>query len=89
MKTISKILNSDWFWSILAGLVFAFAIAHWCDAKAQRVTRQGNVFVQDSTSHKKAKDNPTFSGYYYLALDGTKYPIDCYLKQVYPKVQRD
>ena len=75
MKTILKILNNDWFWSILAGLVFAFAIAHWCDAKAQRVTRQGNVFVQDSTSHRFAKQNVTLTKYFYLASDGTKYPI--------------
>lgn len=49
----------------------------WCEkASAQSVTRQGNIFIQDtSKSVKIKKDNPTLTKYFYLASDGTKYPI--------------
>lgn len=39
------------------------------------VTRKGNVFVQDSSSNKIKKDNPTLTKYFYMTPDGTKYPI--------------
>ena len=44
-------------------------------AQAQKVTRVGNVFVQDTTSHKFKKQSVTLTKYYYMASDGTKYPI--------------
>lgn len=73
---MNKVLNSGWFWGIIAGLVFVVLLALWCNkAEAQSVTRQGNIFVQDTSSHKIAKDNPTLTKYFYLASDGTKYPI--------------
>ncbi|MEE3485696.1 MAG: hypothetical protein VZQ98_15425 [Bacteroidales bacterium] len=73
---MKKELDSSWLWGILVGLVFVFLLAYWCNkAEAQSVVRQGNVFVQDTSSHKIAKDNPTLTKYFYVASDGTKYPI--------------
>lgn len=73
---MNKVLNSGWFWGIITGLVFVSLLALWCNkAEAQSVVRQGNVFVQDTSSHKIAKDNPTLTKYFYVASDGTKYPI--------------
>ena len=74
---MNKVFNSGWFWGIITGLVFIFLLINWCNkASAQSVVRQGNVFVQDtSKSTKIKKDNPTLTKYFYLAADGTKYPI--------------
>lgn len=73
---MNKVFNSGWFWGIITGLVFIVLLVLWCNkAEAQSVVRQGNVFVQDTSSHKIAKDNPTLTKYFYLASDGTKYPI--------------
>lgn len=44
-------------------------------AQAQKVTRVGKIFVQDSTSHKFKKQSVTLTKYYYMTTDGTKYPI--------------
>lgn len=72
-----KLSNAiDWLLVGLAGAAMLLVFVLWCEkASAQSVTRQGNVFVQDTSSHKIAKDNPTLTKYFYLASDGTKYPI--------------
>lgn len=66
----------DWLLAIIAGLVFCFLFAHWCDAKAQSLTRKGNVFTQQTNPSNKIKKDTciVFSGYYY-EINGTKYPI--------------
>jgi hypothetical protein len=74
-QKINRILESGVFWGIVLGLMLMFLWMHH-EAKAQSVTRQGNVFVQDtSKSNKIQKDHPLLTKYYYLASDGTKYPI--------------
>ena len=60
---------------VIAALVFLCGIISPSNANAQSVTRQGNVFVQDSSSHKIKKDTATLTKYFYMAADGTKYPI--------------
>jgi hypothetical protein len=54
------------------GLLFFAAILQ---GYSQNVTRKGNVFIQDSSKTKKAKDVPILTKYIYVASDGTKYPI--------------
>ena len=74
-QRINRILESGIFWGIVLGLMVMFLWMHH-EAKAQSVTRQGNTFVQDSSkSTKIKKDHPLLTKYYYLASDGTKYPI--------------
>lgn len=58
--------------TILAiGLLFFAAVLQ---GYSQNVTRQGNVFIQDSSKTKK-KDVPTLTKYTYKASDGNIYPI--------------
>ena len=74
-QRINKILEDGIFWGIVLALMFMFLWIHH-ESKAQSVIRQGNTFVQDSSkSTKIKKDTPTLTKYYYLASDGTKYPI--------------
>ena len=74
-QKINRILEDGAFWGIIVALVFILLWMHH-ESKAQSVTRQGNVFVQDSSkSNKIQKDHPLLTKYYYLASDGTKYPI--------------
>jgi hypothetical protein len=74
-QKINRILEDGAFWGIIVALVFMLLWMHH-ESKAQSVTRQGNVFVQDSSkSNKIQKDHPLLTKYYYLASDGTKYPI--------------
>lgn len=74
-QKINKILEDGIFWGIVIALAAMFLWMHH-ECKAQSVIRQGNTFVQDSSkSNKIKKDTPTLTKYYYLASDGTKYPI--------------
>lgn len=68
-----KVLNSPEFWGLVTGIILCFLIAHWLDTKAQNVIRKGNVFV--CTDSVKQNPHPTMTKYFYLAADGTKYPI--------------
>lgn len=66
----------DWLLVSIMCICMFIVFILWCNkAQAQSVVRQGNVFVQDTSSHKIAKDNPTLTKYFYVASDGTKYPI--------------
>ena len=66
---------------LLGLVVFIFvvwALLLWITtspAKAQSVTRQGKLFIQQSNSNKIEKDTATLTGYYYVTSDGTRYPI--------------
>jgi len=59
----------------IAILFLLFCVSLIQSACAQKVTRKGNVFVQDSTSHQFKKKDVTLTKYYYMSTDGTKYPI--------------
>ena len=66
----------DWLLVSIMCICMLVVFILWCNkAQAQSVVRQGNMFVQDTSSHKIAKDNPTLTKYFYIASDGTKYPI--------------
>lgn len=54
-------------------LIFLGACLQEC--RAQSVTRNGKLFIQQSNSNKIEKDTATLTGYYYQTADGTKYPI--------------
>jgi len=68
------------FW---VGIIFAIIVLFlllcvsslYSVCRAQNVTRQGNVFVQDSSSHKPKKQDVTLTKYFFIAADGNKYPI--------------
>ena len=59
--------------------VFAFALIFLCAAlqecRAQNVTRQGKLFIQNPSNSTIKKDSITLTGYYYVTSDGTRYPI--------------
>lgn len=59
--------------------VFAFALIFLCAAlqecRAQSVTRQGKLFIQNPSNSTIKKDSITLTGYYYVTSDGTRYPI--------------
>ena len=61
-------------WATLA-FAFIFLGAAFQECRAQNVTRKGNVFVQDSSKSPIKKDSATLTKYFYMASDGTKYPI--------------
>ena len=61
-------------WVILT-FAFIFLGAALQECRAQSVTRQGNVFIQDSTSNKIKKSTVTLTKYFYMAANGIKYPI--------------
>lgn len=60
-------------------VVFAFTLIFLCAAlqecRAQSVTRQGKLFIQQSSSNKIEKDSATLTGYFYIDAKGVKYPI--------------
>lgn len=72
---LNKILNSGWFWGIITGLIACFLLAHWYEASAQSVVRNGNTFYQQSNSNTIEKDSATLTGYFYVDTKGVKYPI--------------
>lgn len=74
-QKINKILEDGIFWGIVIALAAMFLWIHH-ECKAQSVTRQGNVFVQDSSKSNKIKKEPAIATpYVFQTSDGTKYPI--------------
>lgn len=63
----------------IAYVLFAFLLiflgAALQECRAQSVTRQGKLFIQNPSSSTIKKDSITLTGYYYQTADGTKYPI--------------
>ena len=62
-----------------AYVAFAFALIFLCatfqECRAQSVTHQGKLFIQNPSSSTIKKDSITLTGYYYVTSDGTRYPI--------------
>lgn len=54
-------------------LIFLGAFLQEC--RAQNVTRQGKLFIQNPSSSTIKRDSITLTGYYYVTSDGTRYPI--------------
>ena len=73
-RRINKILEDGIFWGIVLALMFFFLWIHH-ESKAQSVIRQGNTFVQDSSSNRIKKEPAIATPYVFQTSDGTKYPI--------------
>ena len=71
---MKRLLDSPTFWGIVMGILACLLLINWFECSAQRVIKQGTVFVQKDSSRIK-KDNPTLTKYVYQTTDGTKYPI--------------
>ena len=60
-------------------VVFAFVLiflgAALQECRAQSVTRQGKLFIQNPSNSTIKKDSISLTGYYYVTSDGTRYPI--------------
>lgn len=73
MPTRREMLQAFAYVALAFTLIFLCAALQEC--RAQSVTRQGKLFIQQSSSNKIEKDSATLTGYFYIDAKGVKYPI--------------
>lgn len=73
MPTRREMLQAFAYVALAFTLIFLCAALQEC--RAQSVTHQGKLFIQQSSSNKIEKDSATLTGYFYIDAKGVKYPI--------------